>query len=33
MIKKIKDEIGWYPETTFEVGIKTTVKWYLDHAK
>lgn len=26
---KIKDEIGWYPETCFEEGIKHTIKWYL----
>ncbi len=29
--EKIKDELGWFPETTFEVGIKKTIKWYLDH--
>lgn len=29
--EKIKNELGWYPETTFEVGIKKTIKWYLDH--
>jgi len=28
---KIKKELGWYPETTFEVGIKKTIKWYLDN--
>ena len=28
---KIKDELGWYPETTFEVGIKKTIQWYLDN--
>ena len=28
---KIKAETGWYPETTFEVGIEKTIKWYLDH--
>lgn len=28
---KIKNDIGWYPETTFEVGIKKTIKWYLEH--
>ncbi|MGG7178098.1 dTDP-glucose 4,6-dehydratase [Clostridium paraputrificum] len=28
---KIKDELGWYPETTFEVGIIKTIKWYLDN--
>lgn len=29
--QKIKDELGWYPETTFEVGIQKTIKWYLDN--
>jgi len=28
---KIKDELGWEPETTFEVGIKKTIQWYLDN--
>ena len=28
---KIKNALGWYPETTFEVGIKKTLQWYLDH--
>ena len=28
---KIKKEVGWEPETTFEVGIKKTVKWYLEN--
>ena len=28
---KIKAEVGWYPETCFEDGIKKTVKWYLEH--
>lgn len=27
--QKIKDELGWYPETTFEVGIEKTIRWYL----
>lgn len=30
---KIKEELGWYPETTFEVGIVKTIKWYLDNKK
>ena len=30
---KIKAEVGWYPETTFEVGIKKTIKWYFEHAE
>jgi len=29
--QKIKDELGWYPETTFEIGIEKTIKWYLDN--
>lgn len=29
--EKIKNELGWSPETTFEVGIKKTIKWYLDN--
>jgi dTDP-glucose 4,6-dehydratase len=28
---KIKDELGWYPEATFEVGIKKTIQWYLNN--
>ncbi len=28
---KIKAEVGWYPETKFEDGIKLTVKWYLEN--
>ncbi len=29
--EKIKSELGWYPETTFEVGIEKTIRWYLDN--
>ena len=28
---KIKHDIGWYPETTFAVGIEKTVEWNLQH--
>ncbi len=28
---KISSELGWLPETTFEEGIKKTIKWYLDN--
>lgn len=28
---KIKNELGWYPETTFDDGIKKTVEWYLQN--
>ena len=28
---KIKSELGWTPETTFEEGIKKTIKWYLEN--
>ncbi len=30
---KIKEEIGWAPETTFAVGIKKTIQWYLEHGE
>ena len=28
---KIKNDLGWEPETRFEDGIKQTIQWYLDH--
>jgi dTDP-glucose 4,6-dehydratase len=28
---KIKEELGWYPETKFEDGIKKTIEWYLQN--
>lgn len=28
---KIKEELGWYPETPFEEGIVTTINWYLEN--
>lgn len=28
---KIKNDLGWYPETSFEVGIIKTIDWYLDN--
>ncbi|WP_297420851.1 dTDP-glucose 4,6-dehydratase [Clostridium sp.] len=28
---KIRKELGWYPETAFEIGIEKTIKWYLDN--
>jgi len=28
---KLKDELGWQPEHTFEQGIADTVDWYLEH--
>ena len=30
-LTKITDELGWYPETKFEDGIKKTLKWYSEH--
>lgn len=30
---KIKKEIGWYPETMFENGIRLTIEWYLDNTE
>lgn len=29
--QKIKDDLGWYPETDFDSGIEKTVKWYLSN--
>ena len=28
---KIKADLGWYPETSFEVGIVKTIRWNLEH--
>jgi dTDP-glucose 4,6-dehydratase len=28
---KIRSQLGWTPQYTFETGIKDTVKWYLDN--
>ncbi len=28
---RIKADLGWYPETTFAVGIVKTIRWYLDN--
>jgi dTDP-glucose 4,6-dehydratase len=28
---KIKQELGWVPEETFETGLRATVEWYLDN--
>jgi dTDP-glucose 4,6-dehydratase len=28
---KITNELGWYPETKFEVGIVKTIQWYLEN--
>jgi dTDP-glucose 4,6-dehydratase len=30
---KIKDELGWKPQETFESGIRKTVLWYLEHSQ
>lgn len=29
--EKIRRELGWSPETSFEVGIVKTIQWYLDN--
>ncbi|HHY26994.1 MAG TPA: dTDP-glucose 4,6-dehydratase [Desulfitobacterium dehalogenans] len=29
--KKIHNELGWFPVTKFEDGIKKTIRWYLEH--
>lgn len=28
---KIHHDLGWLPETPFSIGIKKTIRWYLDH--
>ncbi len=28
---KIKEQLGWIPEETFDTGIRKTVQWYLDN--
>ena len=28
---KIKNDLGWYPETYFEKGIALTIDWYLEY--
>lgn len=28
---KIREELGWEPTTTFDEGIKRTIRWYLDN--
>lgn len=30
---KIHSELGWLPATTFDEGIKKTIRWYLDNEK
>lgn len=30
---KMKKELGWTPEETFETGLEKTVKWYLDNTQ
>jgi dTDP-glucose 4,6-dehydratase len=30
---KINKELGWYPEETFESGIKKTIEWYLSETE
>ena len=29
--QKIRDELGWYPETDFETGIAETLRWYKEN--
>jgi len=31
--EKIKNELGWYPETPFEQGIVKTIEWYLNNSE
>ena len=29
--EKIRSELGWLPQTRFEDGIRTTIRWYVEH--
>ena len=29
---KLKDQLGWTPQTSIETGIRATINWYLDNA-
>jgi dTDP-glucose 4,6-dehydratase len=29
--RKVREELGWAPQTPFEQGIRQTILWYLDH--
>ena len=31
--RKIRQELGWQPETKFEIGLENTIAWYIDHRK
>jgi len=30
---KMRDELGWQPEESFETGIRSTIRWYIDNKK
>lgn len=30
---RLREELGWRPEVSFEEGLERTVRWYLDHAE
>ena len=30
---KIHRELGWLPTTSFDQGIQSTIRWYLEHEK
>jgi dTDP-glucose 4,6-dehydratase len=30
---KLRNELGWLPEESFESGLRKTIKWYVDHQK
>ena len=30
---KIKQDLGWEPEETFETGLRKTVEWYLNNSE
>jgi len=30
---KLRDKLGWVPEVTFEIGLRKTVRWYLENSQ
>ncbi len=31
--RKIKEQLGWFPEETFESGLRKTLRWYLENTE
>ena len=31
--QRIETDLGWFPSVTFEQGLKSTVRWYIDNTE